>query len=436
VSRSLTAHLKQALADSPPVPLCVAFSGGPDSSALLHALATLDASRERGLLAVHVDHGLHPESTAWARHCRDFCTALDIPVRVLKVQVDHAGEGLEGAARKARYAALVRQLEPGAWLVTAHHADDQAETVLLKLLRGAGPQGLGGMRALRAIGPGMLWRPLLDLPRAALAKHAHDHQLHCIDDPANSQTEHARNFLRHDILPRLQQRWPQAPRILVQGAQLEAEAADFIDLHVKSALAQWLRQSDASLDAGGWLELHPAVRGLVLEQWLRKRDLTAPTRAQRHELERQVREADADRVPEVTWPGACVRLWRGRLHALPTHAARPTRPWRSAWDGQRLGLPGGGSVQLVGAGDRAALPAMEIRLGQTGVRLRPHGDAHTRALRDVFQRAGIPPWQRPGCPLIHAGDGTLLAVADLCMTAPGHVLFSRCALAPRWERGS
>src|SRR3546814_88459 len=147
MSGALHPHLLAALAAAPPAPLCVAFSGGPDSTALLHALAGLPQARAHGLRALHVDHGLHADSATWAEHCRRFCAALEVPCNVLRVQVQRvSGSGLEAAARDARYAALAAQLHEGEWLLLGHHRDDQVETVLLKLLRGAGPEGLGGMR--------------------------------------------------------------------------------------------------------------------------------------------------------------------------------------------------------------------------------------------------------------------------------------------------
>lgn len=432
MARTLVQHLEHTLADSPPAPLCVAFSGGPDSSALLHALAALDTARTRGLRAVHVDHGLQPPSRAWARHCQQQCQALGVPMQSVRVQVAGTGEGLESAARSARYAALGKQLRSGEWLVTAHHADDQAETVLLKLLRGAGPRGMGGMRPLRPLAAGALWRPLLELPRATLQAYLHEHDVACIEDPSNTRDEHARSFLRAQILPRLRRHWPEAPRILGLGARLSADAADFIEAHAASALERLYREHDASLEADAWLQLHPALRGLVLERWLYGRRLTAPTRLQRQELEHQVHDAASDRVPEVTWPGTRVRCWRGRLYA---HAAtrQPPGTWRSAWDGSPLDLPGGGCLRLDGDREPAALPALEVRLGQIGVHLKPEGDAHTRSLRDLFQRAGIPPWQRRACPLIHAADGDLLAVADLWLTPSGAELFRRHHVHPHWQ---
>src|SRR5438445_2204018 len=204
MSDRLAKHLDAALAILPEGGLVVALSGGMDSSVLLHALAASMHARARDLRALHVDHGLHPDSAHWAEHCRAFAARLDIPIETVRVAIDHdSGTGLEDAARRARMAAFAQNLRPGEVLALAQHRDDQAETVLLKLLRGAGPEGLGGMRVLREFGMGQLWRPLLDLTRAHLHEYAQARGLRWIEDPSNAHTQLRRNFLRQAILPRL-----------------------------------------------------------------------------------------------------------------------------------------------------------------------------------------------------------------------------------------
>jgi len=208
----LKQYLQRALADARPGALAVAFSGGMDSSALLHALAQLPAARARDLRAMHIDHGLHADSAAWSEHCRAVAAELDVALDVVRVEVErNRGTGLEDSARVARRAAFARLLLPGAILALAHHRNDQAETVLLKLLRGAGPEGLGGMRDLRDFGAGYLWRPLLAESRSTLLAYAHEYELHWLDDPSNSDMTLRRNFLRGDILPRLRTAAAQAP---------------------------------------------------------------------------------------------------------------------------------------------------------------------------------------------------------------------------------
>jgi tRNA(Ile)-lysidine synthase len=432
VSDPLHQHLHAALAAAPPAALCVAFSGGPDSSALLHALAQLPEARTRGLRALHVDHGLHPDSAAWAAHCERFCAALDVSCEVLRVQVDGGtGRGVEAAARDARYAALATSLRDGEYLLLGHHRDDQAETVLLKLLRGAGPEGLGGMRALRPFGRGQLWRPLLALSRQQLRDYIEALRLDCIDDPSNRDTRLARNQLRHEILPRLAQHWPQSVDSILHSAALCRAAADALQ-------TQWLAAFDAlhdpassSLDARGWLALAPALREPLLDHWLHARGLSAPTSAQRRQIERQC-GARAGQLPCIRWAGTELHIWKGRLWALPSGRVVDA-DWQVPWHGEALALPDGGELRLTVAGTRLAGP-LQVRLRRGGERIKPDGDAHTRELRDLFQQSRLPPWQRNACPLLYAGD-ELVAVADRWISTRGSAIFRHAGALPRWRPG-
>ncbi|WP_430390828.1 tRNA lysidine(34) synthetase TilS [Dyella sp. 20L07] len=423
----LVETLQQALRDRPHATLCVAYSGGPDSTALLHALAQLPQAHERGLRALHVDHGLHPESRAWSEHCRQLAQAWQVPCLVLRVEVDHArGYGLEAAAREARYRAFALSLRDGEQLLLGHHRDDQAETVLLKLMRGAGPEGLGGMRVSRPLGRGALWRPLLGVPRKLLRDHVDHYQLPCIDDPSNADSRLSRNFLRHEILPRLSQHWPQAVESIVHSASLSRAAADALEQQWRSAQVTLLDTTTGSLDATGWQALAPALRQPLLDDWLHARGLPAPTTAQRRQIERQC-QAREGQLPCIRWPGVELHVWKGRLWALPPQ--RPIDPlWQAPWQGEPLALPDGGSLLLEPPGRLAAPLAVRLRRG--GEHIRPVGDAHTRELRDLFQQSAMPPWRRLACPLLYAGD-ELVGVGDSWFTAKGMALLG--SARPFWQ---
>ncbi len=439
MSDALADRLRHCIASARPGALCVGFSGGPDSTALLHALAQLPEARALGLRAIHIDHGLQASSTAWAQHCMDFGTLIDVPLTRVRVQVDTTrGEGLEAAARHARYAAFAEQLHAGEWLVLAHHRDDQIETVLLKLLRGAGPEGLAGMRERRPFARGWLWRPLLETPRGALQRHLADHGLASIDDPANADARFARNRVRHAILPALRAAFPHADAAIVHAARQCRAAADYLAASAATALTP-LRHADGTLDATGWLALPDGIRAPVLDAWLRTHGLPAPPDAARAELQRQAATAAADAAPRINWADAEVRVWNGCLHGMPRLAPPPT-DWHAAWDGTRLDLPPDcGVLELVATGGPTRPPGatnpstLTVRLRRGGERIRPAGDTHTRDLRDLFQHARIPPWVRARCPLIHADD-QLIAVADLWMSAQGQRLFDALGMQPRWAR--
>lgn len=439
--RRLRDLLESALAELPRGPLLVAHSGGLDSTVLLHALAHSDAARERGLRAVHVDHRLHADSAMWSRRCTDFAETIGVPLEVRTVEVARApGLGLEATARRARYGAIEAMLGEGEIVVLGHHRDDQAETVLLKLLRGAGPEGLGAMRALRRLGPGRAWRPLLTLPRATLRAYAERHRLIWIEDPSNADVSLDRNFLRIEILPRIVRRWPEAEASIAQSATWARAAADFIDDEAERALASVQGLDPATLRFREWLMLPDALRDPVLRRWLRSVWLPEPTQFQVAELVRQLGEAGEDRQPCVRWPGVEVRRYRDLLHALPP-LQLPQLDWSAPFTGEALALPADiGTLQLVAITSGAPAPRLaepaSVRFRRGGESLRLHGGAHTRELRDLLQEAGIPPWQRSRLPLVFDREGALLAVADLWISEAGAELLARAEARLDWSAGA
>ncbi|GLQ90109.1 tRNA(Ile)-lysidine synthase [Dyella flagellata] len=428
---SLSDFLRQALYEHPDGQLCVAYSGGPDSTALLHALAHLPAARTRDLRAIHVDHGLHAQSARWAAHCRAFSAALGLACDVHVAKVDRSGGiGLEAAARHARYAIFAEHLHAHERLIFGHHQDDQAETVLLKLLRGAGPEGLAGMRAERPVGPGLAWRPLLDVPRQVLRDYVQAHDLPCIHDPSNDDRQLARNHLRHEVMPLLKALWPQATISITHSAALCRMAANTLQQDWLAAFENLRDDASNSLDAGGWLKLPSALRNPLLAHWLHAQGLSAPTTAQRQQIERQC-TAQEGQLPCIRWPGAEVHVWKNRLWALAP-GNQPSPPDEMAWQGEPLMLPDGGSLTLEPSARLAT--ALNVRWRSGGERIKPAGDRHTRDLRALFQSGAIPPWQRDFCPLLYEGD-QLIAVADRWLSARAETIFREARARPRWRPG-
>ena len=435
-SSRLISELQAGLSRLPGGDIVVGFSGGLDSSVLLHALAALTPARERGLRALNVDHGLHPRSAEWAAHCAAFAGQLGIPFIAAGAAVTATGEGLEAAARDARYRIFAEHLQPGESLALAHHADDQAETVLLKLLRGAGPQGLGGMRVLREFGAGQLWRPLLNVPRELLRGYAQALGLRWIEDPSNMDTRLRRNFLRAEVLPRLTQRWPDATLAIAHSAAWARAAADFVDDHAQRALAQVQGTDPATLNWLGWLDLPDALRDPVLRLWLRALGYEEPAHFHVVELERQLRTAAGDRAPCVRWDQCELRRYRDLLYAM-----RPLVPvaehWQASWNGSPCALPGGGSLALRGEdGSAATAPddrPLTIHYRSGGEHIKPAGSTHTRELRLLLQEAGIPPWQRDRIPLVSM-NSELIAVGDLFLSAAAVELCARVRARIVWDR--
>jgi tRNA(Ile)-lysidine synthase len=431
--------IEAALVELPPGPLLVTLSGGLDSTTLLHALAGSAVARARGLRAVHIDHGLHEDSASWSDHCRDYTDALGVEliIRAVNVPPRRAGLGREASARRARYDAIEALLAPGDIVALAHHRDDQAETVLLKLMRGAGPEGIGAMRTLRKLGRGFAWRPLLGLPRAALREYAEHYQLDWLQDPSNADPTIDRNYLRMQVMPRILQRWPEAETSIAQSAAWARAAASFIDGEAGRALARTQGLDPSTLRLREWLELPQALRDPVLRRWLRSLDLPEPTHYQAAELVRQLGEAGEDRQPCVRWPGAEMRRYRDLLHALAPLQLPPFE-WTAEFDGSDLALPMDlGTLRLVSAGSRPHIAPLRVRFRRGGESLRLSSGAHTRELRDLFQEAGIPPWQRGRLPLVFEPDGALLAVADLWLSEAGTRLFDAHDARIEWtQRGA
>ncbi|MBJ6980445.1 tRNA lysidine(34) synthetase TilS [Luteimonas sp. MC1572] len=409
----------------------VALSGGLDSTVLLHLLAADASIRARGLRAVHVHHGLHADADAWAVHCARACTALDVPLQVARVDVARdAGRGLEAAARAARHAAFADALGHGEVLALAHHRDDQAETFLLRALRASGPDGLASMRAWRGFAAGWLWRPLLALPRATLHAWAMRHGLAWLEDPANADPAHDRNYLRHQVMPLLRARWPEADAALARSATLSAEASDLLAQgdHAALAAARDAGQTDRTqretaaappVDPGlsiTVLQALPAARrARVLRAWIIELALPPlPATGVAH-ITADLLHARNDSVAAFAWSDAVVHAWRGRLHAGQRLPPLPA-DWEAGWDGRApLPLPGGGALSLVGA--ECFDTPLKAHARRGGERIVLPGRTHSHALKDLLQAGALPPWQRARMPLLSAPDGTLLAAGDAVLSA-------------------
>ncbi|QXI48987.1 tRNA lysidine(34) synthetase TilS [Pseudomonas anuradhapurensis] len=391
----------------------IAFSGGLDSTVLLHLLA--DYARNHAsppLRAIHVHHGLQPAAGAWPAHCQATCDNLGIELQVIHVQVT-SGPSLEQAARDARYAAFKQALGPGDLLFTGQHRDDQAETLLFRLLRGAGLRGLAAMPRQRALGQGSLVRPLLGCSRQQLQDYALANGLAWIEDPSNADTQFARNYLRGEVFPLLQQRWPQASQNLARAAEHLGEALGLLDELAQGDLA--LAQEGAplawpgldSLDLAALVALSPARQRNALQYWLSRRTRLPDSRHWAGWAD--LRDAAADAQP--VWRLADGQLLRshGRIWWLSGDWLRLPGAG-AAWPdpSEPLRLPGNGSVRLLGA---APATGLRIAYRQGGEVLDIPGRGR-RELKRLLNELQVPHFLRPRLPLLYHGE-RLLAVANL-----------------------
>lgn len=426
-SEFLWQQLAQVLQRFPAAPrYWVAFSGGLDSHVLLHALVILRDTRRvlPEVLAVHINHGLHPDADEWERHCAKVCQALSVTFKAIRVRArSQAGESPEAAAREARYQALAPLVADDDLLLTAHHRDDQAETLLLQLVRGAGPSGLAAMPAYMRFGRGGLGRPLLEVSRAVLERYGYGHGLHWISDSSNADMRYDRNFIRHRVLPALQARWPSVNRTLSRVASNQQDAVVLLDDLAASDYTAVAGLVPRTLSRRRLVALTPERQRNVVRYWLRCRSLPTPGQVHLEAILLDAAFGSEQISPCMQWRGAQVRRYHDNIYAMRPLASMPRLRTRLGWDPRTpLELAQGRlrATRIRGAGLSARLceeGCVEVRFRRGGERCRPAGRRHTRLLKKLFQEQGIPPWERGILPLICI-DGDLAAVADLWVCEP------------------
>ena len=310
VIRESARRLRLLIGKTRPV-VCLAYSGGLDSAVLLDILANEHRIGAFDLSAIHVHHGLSPNADRWAAHCESVCRTLGIAIRVVRVRVDRvAGRSVEELAREARYRAFAGFAADA--IALAHHANDQAETILLQLLRGAGPKGIAAMAPLGAAKPRadlpQLWRPLLGATRADLAAYARRWQLRWVEDESNQDPGFRRNFLRHRVFPVLDQSFPKSVHLLARAAALQAETVDLLDEVADADLASLA--CAGGLDCKALLALSPARQANALRRWIARAGLRAPSAARLSALLVAIGESGND--TRLTWDHAGMRIRRCR----------------------------------------------------------------------------------------------------------------------------
>ncbi len=435
--------------------ILIGLSGGVDSVVLLHLLNSLASHFDWRLSALHVHHGISPNADAWAASCADLCRRYGIPLHVERVDIAPLRDehGIEAAARKLRHAAFAGYSCD--FVALAHHADDQAETLLLQLLRGAGIKGVAAMPVLskvegpvlsRVEGPvlskvegpvlsrvegavvkpartqgGAIVRPLLDIPRSALIEYAQQHALQWVEDESNADDRYPRNFLRHRLLPLLREKFPAYRQTLTRSAQHFAEAGELLDELAQQDGAQAL--SMHTLDVVVLRSLSRQRAKNLLRYFLHMRGAPMPQEVQLDDMLRQLLEARADAAVCVRFGAWQVRRYQGKAYALP-EPGEFDPGFERAWNGEGdVHWPALNAqlrfTQSLGEGIRLArlrLAPVTLRLRRGGEALRPHPHAATRSLKNLLQEHRIPPWQRERLPLLYCGD-ELVSVVGVAVAA-------------------
>lgn len=388
----------------------LALSGGLDSVVLLHLFNAFAKEKILNFTAVYIHHGWSVHASEWQAFCQQICQQWQVPFQSHTVNAAAlSGESREEKARQARYAALGNLLAPGDCVLTAHHQNDQAETLLLQLFRGAGVKGLAAIPALQTFAKGILYRPLLSYTRPLLAAYAKTHDLKWVEDDSNKDLTLQRNYIRHHLLPPIEHAWSGAVTTLSRSARLCAEADELLS---ELASLDWQQVADShsqTLVISKLKQLSPVRQRNLLRYWLQMLKFRLPSERKLIQLQEEVIHAKSDARPLLTWTGGEIRRYRDHLHAMSPLAKASVTTLHCTWNlHEQLPLLPLGitlSAKLVkGQGlyiANAQPPLVDVRFRQGGEKIAlPKRSGH-HTLKKLFQEWNIPPWQRDKIPLIY-----------------------------------
>jgi len=437
-------RLLQTLNSFPPVKAyIVGLSGGADSTVLLHALSKIQKQLTIPVSAVHVNHGIHPEADQWQKFCEEFCQQQNIELKCLRVELkNNSGKGLEAEARHLRYDAITKLLCPGDGLLTGHHADDQAETLLLNLMRGSGVDGLSAMPESRPLGHGILQRPLLRFNNSALKDYLRENNIGWIEDPSNLYQGHDRNFVRHQVIPLLEQRWPKVSQRLLLSCEAMRDARRLLEELADEYLGPNLVHPQVLTITPRCLA-NTRLFKLVIRRWIRQSDLTSIPVYKLDSFCKQAQHADSENKTSISWDGWSLRFYKGRLWLSESNEVLPCPlvNWQHGQADVDLGRDAGQlsltSSALSAKRDESVIddfPGGELSVGgrvSIKTALIEQG-GHHKHLKKIFQSAGIPTWLRHSIPICTL-DGELIAVGDWCLSDPFTGWLKDRGLSLKWQ---
>jgi tRNA(Ile)-lysidine synthase len=395
--------------------LLVAYSGGLDSHVLLHALAKISLSKDLQLRAIYIDHGLQSVAKQWSQHCLNICNNLGIECEIVSLNlIIPKGKSLEAVAREARYQVFAQRLEEDEVLVTAHHQDDQAETLLIQLFRGAGINGLAAMPVTSDFANGQHIRPLLDQSRQSLEQYAQRHNLDTIEDPSNQDQCFDRNFLRHNIIPLLKNRWQSINQLLARAAGHQAEAKSVLAEYLAQDLPKLAGKRSGTLSIKKLKQLSTPRCKAIIRYFLDQKGFLAPSEKKLRHILSDVLNAQQSATPCVHWQGVEVRRFQDDLYAitpLTVHNSQQIIHWNT---NQALQLPSLNRIlkidQLETINDLLAVHngIVEVRFRQGGEKIYQIQRKCTKSLKKIFQEMHIPTWERDRIPLIYIENRLVL----------------------------
>lgn len=394
----------------------LAYSGGLDSHVLLH----LFAKHNIQLRAIYINHGMNAKSTEWAQHCEQTCR--DLNVKFIQQNISEINplslSNLEEQLRQSRYQLFQDNLAANEILLTAHHQNDQAETILMQLCRGAGPQGLSAMPKIKSFGQGFHARPLLDFSREDLLQYAKHHKLNWIEDESNLNSHFTRNFLRHEIMPILTKRWPSVTKTLARAAENCADAQQFIELSSEELLTKVQGTVAGTLSVKKILLLKVLEQRHVLRSWIAQAKFSLPSTTKLQQIMQTLLHAREDKMPHVHWGKAEIRRYQDNLflmRKLGWHDAGQILSWDIA---EPLVIPNIGILKadLLSILDPADEPrdvgeeGLQVQFRKGGETLQLPGRLHHHDLKKCFQTWGVPPWLRNRVPLVYLNERLIAVV--------------------------
>ncbi len=415
----------------------LAFSGGLDSCVLLHLFSELLPRLNASTEVVYIDHGLQPEGVDWQRFCAKQAVHYGLAFHAHRISsAPRNGESTENWARTERYKLLTGHLEQASLLLTAHHLDDQVETFFIQALRGAGLKGMSAMPTIRKLGAGWHARPLLSITRQQLVDYARANQLEHVEDKSNRDDRYDRNYLRHEVLPRLEQRWPAYRKTLSRLIGHIAEASDGLEAQAREDLACVLDEQEQGLHLDKLLLLTaPRQKNLIL-CWARKRQLAIPGNAHLQRILSDVVTSAEDATPCVNWADVECRRYRRHIYldrALPEHNPKIIITWNISND---IDIQGGRLSVTASRGDGIAQHYLRdgnvsVRFRQGGERIRPAPAKQHKTLKQLFQEKGVMPWRRERVPLVYI-ENQLAAVPGICVASEFMAKGKEASFIIRW----
>jgi len=423
MTNALSASIIESLLSqhNPLAQLYVGYSGGIDSHVLLHLCASIQALSGK-ITAVYVHHGLQAEAESWTEHCKKIADSLGVNFIMLRVDATAtAGESPEEAARNARYTALKPLIAVDDVLLIGQHRDDQLETVLLQLFRGAGLRGLSGIPETSFFGLGLMLRPLLNVSKIDIIDYAQTHQLHWIEDPSNEQNNYDRNYLRNTVIPLLKQRWESCDKTVARSAKHCAEAQIIVSAVADELFCPVFSQANKTLCISQ-LQAHKSPRQqLIIRHWFQSLGLRMPAQAFVERIQTDVIAAREDADPMLLGQGCFIRRYRDKLYCL--RQSEQETPEDMHWSAEQNFITFATHRKLSYAPSSTGILyeqwqkekiTVKFRSGGEKIRLPNRKEHHS--LKNLFQEAGIPPWERHLTPLIYLNN-KLAAVGELWISA-------------------